>query len=82
MKFFIVTLKITQNQNFDTMGIFWDLMQENKLKEQQDQADSLEERVGQLEMELARTKELLSKTLVALEEHIGEDIDGDGITGA
>jgi hypothetical protein len=24
---------------------------------------------------------VLSKTLIALEEHLGEDIDGDGVTG-
>jgi DNA-binding protein H-NS len=63
------------------MGIFWDLMQESKLKEQKEQAESLEERVRQLEEELAKTNELLAKTLIALEEHLGKDIDGDGKLG-
>ena len=64
------------------MGIFWDLMQENKIDEQKAQADSLEERVKFLEEELTKTWSLLSKTLIALEDHIQMDIDGDGKTGA
>lgn len=63
------------------MGIFWDLMQQSKIEEQQAKASSLEERVQILEDELVRTKELLTKTLIALEEHIDVDIDGDGVKG-
>ena len=63
------------------MGIFWDLIQESKIQDQQKQADSQEERIQQLEEELAATRALLQKTLIALEEHLGEDIDGDGKTG-
>lgn len=60
------------------MGIFWDLMQESKLEEQKAKADSLEEQVAQMEAELSEVKQLLRKTLIALEEHINVDIDGDG----
>lgn len=63
------------------MGIFWELLQEDKLQKQKDRAESLEERVESLEIELTRTQELLSKTLIALESHIDQDIDGDGKTG-
>lgn len=63
------------------MGIFWDLMQQEELKKQQKQADTLEDRVEILEEELKRTRELLFKTLHELETHLGKDIDGDGITG-
>lgn len=63
------------------MGIFWELLQEDKLQKQNERAQSLEERVEVLEKELTRTQELLSKTLVALETHVGRDIDGDGVTG-
>ena len=63
------------------MGIFWDLLQENELQKQQKQADSLEGRVEELESDLQLTKEVLKKTLEALEKHLGKDIDGDGITG-
>lgn len=64
------------------MGIFWDLMQESKLEEQKAKADSLEDQVAQMEAELREVKDLLRKTLIALEEHINVDIDGDGKTGA
>jgi hypothetical protein len=63
------------------MGIFFDLMQQNMLADQQTQADSIEDRVELLETELRQTKELLIKTLHVLEEHVGKDIDGDGETG-
>lgn len=63
------------------MGIFWDLIQQNELNKQQEQADSLEERVAQLETELSTTKTLLRKTLEALEMHLSKDIDGDGQLG-
>mgnify|MGYP003562836044 CR=1 FL=1 len=63
------------------MGIFWDLMQQDELNKQQQQADSLEDRVAQLEADLAATKRLLRKTLEALETHLSKDIDGDGQLG-
>lgn len=63
------------------MGIFWDLLQENKLQQQKRQADDLEGRISALENELSATKDVLKKTLEALEKHLGKDIDGDGITG-
>ncbi len=63
------------------MGIFWDLLQEDELEKQQEQTNSIEERVLLLEEELATTKDLLKKTLIALETHLVKDIDGDGKTG-
>jgi uncharacterized protein YlxW (UPF0749 family) len=63
------------------MGIFWDLLQQDELEKQQKQANSLEDRVDQLETELESTRALLKKTLVALENHIAKDIDGDGKMG-
>ncbi len=63
------------------MGIFWDLLQQDELEKQQEQADSVEDRVKLLEEELASTKVLLKKTLIALETHLVKDIDGDGKTG-
>jgi hypothetical protein len=64
------------------MGLFWDLMQESKMSEQQERADSLEERVGQLEYGLHETKQLLHKLVSILEEESGKDIDGDGHIGS
>lgn len=63
------------------MGLFWDLIQQDQIEQQQAQADTLEERVQMLEAESERTRSLLLKTLHVLEEHIGKDIDGDGVTG-
>lgn len=63
------------------MGLFWDLVQQSQIEDQKDQADSLEERVANLEKELYETKVLLIKTLKALEKEIGQDIDGDGVAG-
>ena len=63
------------------MGIFWDIMQQDELDKQEAKAKNLEERVEQLETELANTRVLLRKTLVALEQHLSRDIDGDGVTG-
>lgn len=63
------------------MGIFWDLLQQDELDKQQKQADSVEDRVAALETELEHTRALLKKTLVALESHLNQDIDGDGATG-
>lgn len=63
------------------MGIFWELLQQEELEKQQKQADNVEDRVQLLEEELAKTKTLLRKTLVALEKHLSQDIDGDGRKG-
>jgi hypothetical protein len=63
------------------MGIFWDIMQQDELDKQEAKAKNLEERVERLEDELASTRILLRKTLVALEQHLSRDIDGDGVTG-
>lgn len=63
------------------MGIFWDLMQQNQLHNQQKKTDSVVERIHYLERELELTKELLNKTLSALETHLNKDIDGDGKLG-
>jgi uncharacterized protein YlxW (UPF0749 family) len=63
------------------MGLFWDLVQQSQISDQQTKAESLEDRISQLEIDLASTKALLNKTLRILEEVVGKDIDGDGITG-
>lgn len=63
------------------MGLFWDLIQQSELDEQKGKADSLDERVTQLESELEKTKALLLKTLKLLETHSGTDINDDGQIG-
>ena len=68
-------------QKFRTMGIIWDILQQDELDKQEKKAKNLEERVEQLEADLEITRGLLKKTLVALEQHLSRDIDGDGVTG-
>lgn len=63
------------------MGIFWDLLQQDELDKQEKQAKSTEEKVERLEKDLKATRELLKKTLVALENHLNKDIDNDGSVG-
>lgn len=63
------------------MGLFWDLIQQSKINEQGEKAANLAQRVAQLENELSETKQLLRKTLLTLEKHVGQDIDGDGKLG-
>ena len=63
------------------MGIFWDLLQQDELEKQKSKAETLDDRVEQLEEDLQNTKGLLKKTLVALETHLSQDIDGDGKLG-
>ena len=43
------------------MGIFWDLLQQDELEKQKSKADTLEDRVEQLEEQLNSTTALLKK---------------------
>ena len=63
------------------MGLFWDLMQQSQISEQRGRAESLEERVNQLENGLYETRQLLHKLVSILEREYGKDIDGDGRVG-
>ena len=63
------------------MGLFWDLIQQNQISDQRTRAASLAARVDELERELAQTRQTLHGLLLRLEEHLGEDIDGDGVVG-
>lgn len=63
------------------MGLFWDLMQQSQLSEQDTKTRGLERRVEDLEVEIRRTRETLHNLVCLLEEHFGHDIDGDGRIG-
>ncbi|MGK0412245.1 MAG: septal ring factor EnvC (AmiA/AmiB activator) [Polaribacter sp.] len=63
------------------MGLFWDLIQQSEITEQGEKAANLEQRVAKLENDLSETQQLLRKTLISLEKHLGKDIDGDGELG-
>ena len=60
------------------MGLFWDLIQHGQIREQASRAQSLEQRVAQLETELLTTRQLLLKALERLEKHLQTDLDDDG----
>lgn len=61
--------------------MFWDLIQQFQISEQNNRAQTLEGRVLYLEDELYKTRVTLYKLLVKMEEKFGEDIDGDGKIG-
>ena len=63
------------------MGLFWDLIQQSQISDQQAAAEGLEARVAALENELRRTQHVLNALVERLEEHFGEDINKDGRIG-
>ena len=63
------------------MGLFWNLIQQSQISNQQDRSSSLEQRVAMLENELAATRKTLHQLVVLLEKEYGKDIDGDGRIG-
>ena len=63
------------------MGIFWELLQQDKIEQQQAKSKDIEGRLEAIEQELRQTHLLLRKTLEALETHLSEDIDGDNVIG-
>jgi uncharacterized protein YPO0396 len=63
------------------MGLIWDLIQHGQIADQKAHAETLEQRVTQLESELRRTNDTLVRLLRALEKRFGEDLDGDNRVG-
>ncbi len=63
------------------MGLIWDLIQQGQISDATSRADSLEQRVSKLEVEIRQTNDTLIRLLRALETRFGEDLDGDGRVG-
>lgn len=63
------------------MGLIWDLIQHSQISRTQEHAQSLEQRVAQLEDELRRTNDAFVRLLRMLEQRFGEDLDRDGRIG-
>jgi len=63
------------------MGLFWDLVQHSQISSQKRRADSLDDRIEDLERELVATQELLVEVVRQLEVRLGEDLDGDDRVG-
>jgi len=69
--------------------MFWDLVQHSEIKQSRDRTKhverrtlTLEKRMVLLEDDLRATQDLLIKLVQRLEEHFGEDLDGDGGVGS
>jgi hypothetical protein len=63
------------------MGFIWDIIQHGQIQDTQRRAETLEQRVEQLEADVRRTNEALVKLLRGLEQRFGEDLDGDKRVG-
>jgi hypothetical protein len=63
------------------MGLFWDLIQQNKISGQSNQTASLERRVAELERQVDAMNRLLREMVTRLEQRLGEDVDRDGKIG-
>ena len=63
------------------MGLFWDLIQQGQISEQQERASGLEAQVDQLDRRMNRMEQLFQEVLQRLEKALGEDLDRDGKIG-
>jgi len=63
------------------MGLFWDLIQQSQISNQQSTTDSLEARVARLENQLREMQQQQLSLLKTLEKNFGRDLDGDGQVG-
>ena len=60
------------------MGLFWDLYQQSQISDHASRAETTEQRVHELEREVARLSSLLHQVIGRLEQHVGVDLDNDG----
>ncbi len=63
------------------MGLIWDLIQQGQISDASSRADSLDQRVSNLEAEIRQTNDALMRLLRGLETRFGEDLDRDGRIG-
>ena len=63
------------------MGALWEIVQTGLMYSQKRSAESLEDRVRALEIQLQSTQNTLRALVKKLEEMRGEDIDNDGRIG-
>jgi BMFP domain-containing protein YqiC len=63
------------------VGLIWDLIQQGQIGNARQRAETLEERVRDLEAELRRTNDVMMRLLHALEHRFGQDLDGDNRIG-
>jgi len=63
------------------VGFIWDIIQHGQIQDSHRRAETLEQRVDQLEAELRRTNRALIQLLQGLERRFGQDLDGDNRVG-
>ena len=63
------------------MGFLWDCVQQIQLSSHRSKAESLEQRVAELEAQQRAMIEALTSLVKLLESRFGEDLDGDGKIG-
>ena len=63
------------------MGLFWDLVQQTQISENENRSGAIENRVVALEDELRKTQEVLREVVTRLERYVGQDLDRDGQLG-
>ena len=63
------------------MGLLWEIVQTGLIYGQNRKANTIEERVQQLEEHLAATQNTLRTLVKKIEQMQGIDIDGDGKIG-
>ena len=63
------------------MGFLWDCVQQIQLSSHRYKAESLEQRVAELEAQQRATIEAFTSLVKLLESRFGEDLDGDGEIG-
>ena len=63
------------------MGLFWDLIQQSQISDQETSTQSLEGRMAVLEKEVSELRRIQLRLLEVLEEHFGRDINDDGMIG-
>jgi hypothetical protein len=64
------------------VSLIWDILQDHRFFKNGDRVSDLQARVTRLESQITDLQDLLRKTLHALESHVRNDIDEDGVIGA
>ena len=63
------------------MGILWEMYQQNQISENSGRADSLDDRVRELELRVGMQDAVIRSLIDHLERKFGEDLSGDGQIG-
>lgn len=62
-------------------GLIWDMWENNRINENRDRTDSVEDRVRELELRVGIQERVIRSLIDHLERKFGEDISGDGQIG-